>query len=76
MVCADSSSLPEVASDAALLVPPTDDAALAAAVERILTEPGLADDLRRRGAVQAARFRWEKCAAETVGVYREVAGRG
>lgn len=74
VVCADSSSLPEVAGDAALLVPPTDDAALAAAVGRILTEPGLADDLRRRGAVQAARFRWEQCAAETVGVYWEVAG--
>jgi len=73
VVCADSSSLTEVAGDAALLVPATDDEALAAAVERILTEPGLADGLRRRGAVQAARFRWEKCAAETVAVYREVA---
>jgi len=72
VVCANSSSLPEVAGDAALLVPPTDDEALAAAIERILAEPGLADELRRRGAVQAARFRWEKCAAETVAVYREV----
>lgn len=77
VVCADSSSLPEVAGDAALLVPATDDEALAAAVERILTEPGLAEELRRRGAAQAARFRWEKCAAETVAVYREVgAGTG
>ena len=73
VVCADSSSLPEVAGDAALLVPATDDEALAAAVARILTEPGLADELRRRGAAQAARFRWEKCAAETVALYREVA---
>ena len=74
VVCANSSSLPEVAGDAALLVSPTDYEALAAALERILTEPGLADDLRRRGAAQAARFRWERCAAETVGVYREVVG--
>ena len=72
VVCADSSSLPEVAGNAALLVPPTDDEALAAAVDRILTEPGLADELRRRGSVQAARFRWEKCAAETVEVYKEL----
>lgn len=72
VVCANTSSLPEVAGDAALLVPPTDDAALAAAVARILTEPGLADELRRRGAAQAARFRWERCAAETVALYREV----
>ncbi len=74
VVCADSSSLPEVAGDAALLVPAKDDEALAAAVERILTEPGLAEELRRRGAVQAARFRWETCAAETVALYGEVAG--
>ncbi|MCL4834800.1 MAG: glycosyltransferase family 4 protein [Caldilineaceae bacterium] len=73
VVCADSSSLPEVAGDAALLVPATDDAALAAAVGRILTEPGLADELRRRGGVQAARFRWEKCASETVALYGDVA---
>ena len=73
VVCADSSSLPEVAGDAALLVKPTDDEALAAAVERILIEPGLADELRRRGGAQAARFRWETCAAETVALYREVA---
>ena len=72
VVCADSSSLPEVAGDAALLVPPTDDEALAAAVERILREPGLADELRRRGTQQAARFRWETCAAETAALYREV----
>ncbi|MBI3959908.1 MAG: glycosyltransferase family 4 protein [Chloroflexi bacterium] len=72
VVCSNSSSLPEVAGDAALLVPPTDDEALAAAVERILTEPGLAADLRRRGAIQAARFRWERCAAETVAVYEEL----
>ncbi|MGB5052738.1 MAG: glycosyltransferase family 1 protein [Caldilineaceae bacterium] len=74
VVCADSSSLPEVAGDAALLVPAMDDEALAGAVERILAEPGLADELRRRGVRQAARFRWEQCAAETVAVYREVAG--
>ncbi|HRJ42848.1 MAG TPA: hypothetical protein PL105_13265, partial [Caldilineaceae bacterium] len=54
-------------------VPATDDAALAAAVGRILTEPGLADELRRRGGVQAARFRWEKCASETVALYGDVA---
>ncbi len=75
VVCSHSSSLPEVAGDAALLVPPTDDEALAAALERILTEPGLADELRQRGTAQAARFRWEMCAAETVELYREVAGR-
>lgn len=70
-VCSTISSLPEVAGDAALLVPPTDDEALAAAVQRVLTEPGLAEAMRSKGFQQAAGFRWERCAEETVAVYGE-----
>ncbi len=71
VVCSNVSSLPEVAGDAALTVAPTDDAALAAAIRRVLVEPGLADTLRTRGFVQAAQFRWDRCAQETVAVYQE-----
>lgn len=74
VVCSNSSSLPEAAGDAALLVPPTDAAALAAAVRQLITEPGLADRLRTRGINRAAAFRWERCAQATVEVYREVVG--
>jgi glycosyltransferase involved in cell wall biosynthesis len=70
VVCSNASSLPEVAGDAALLVPPTDAQALADAVALILTQPALAAALRQRGLQQAARFRWETCAAQTVAVYR------
>ncbi len=71
VVCSNVSSLPEVAGDAALTVAPTDDEALAAAIRRVLVEPGLADTLRARGFVQAAQFRWDRCAQETVAVYQE-----
>lgn len=70
LVCSNVSSLPEVVGDAALLVPPTDVDALAAAIRLVLAQPALADALRRRGPIQARRFRWERCAAETVEVYR------
>ncbi|MCS6827968.1 MAG: glycosyltransferase family 4 protein [Caldilinea sp.] len=73
VVCSNVSSLPEVVGDAALLVPPTDVDALAAALRLVLTQPALANTLRRRGPVQAGRFRWERCAAETVEVYRRAA---
>ncbi len=75
VVCSNASSLPEVAGGAALLVPPTDDEALAGAVARVLREPGLAAGLREQGFAQAARFRWDRCAAETVGVYAEMMAR-
>jgi glycosyltransferase involved in cell wall biosynthesis len=74
VVCSSASSLPEVAGGAALLVPPTDVQALADAAALILTQPALAAELRRRGLQQAARFRWETCAAETVAVYRWAVG--
>ena len=74
VVCSNVSSLPEVAGDAALLAPPTDDEALAAAIKRILTEPGLASALSTKGFAQANRFQWERCARATVEIYRQVRG--
>ena len=68
------SSLPEVAGDAAVLVDPTDEVALADALERLLTDPTFADDLRRRGAEHAGRFSWAATARATVEVYRLVSG--
>jgi len=75
VVCSDTSSLPEVAGDAALQVMPTDAEAWAAAIGRVLTEPGLADVMRTKGLVQAAKFRWDRCAQETVAIYQETVVR-
>ena len=75
VICSDVSSLPEVAGGAALLVPPGEDEALAAAIRQLLDEPTSVADLRERGQRQAARFRWSTTARETVALYREVAAR-
>jgi glycosyltransferase involved in cell wall biosynthesis len=74
VICSNSSSLPEAAGDAALLIPPTDAEALAAAVQRLINEPGFADRLRTQGGNRAASFRWERCAAESVELYRQAIG--
>jgi glycosyltransferase involved in cell wall biosynthesis len=73
VVCADASSLPEVVGDAALLVPPTDEAALATALERLLEDTTLRATLRQRGLARAARFTWAACAAQMRELYRRVA---
>lgn len=75
VVTTTAATLPEVVGDAALAVPPGDPAALAAALERVLTDPALAADLRARGRVRAAGFTWAATAAATVAVYREVTAR-
>ena len=63
-IVADTSSLPEVVGDAALLVDPHDPGDLADAMRRVLQEPGLAADLSARGPRQAARFSWERSAEQ------------
>jgi glycosyltransferase involved in cell wall biosynthesis len=49
VICSNTSSLPEVAGDAALLVDPADVRALAGAMERALTDEALRVTLRARG---------------------------
>lgn len=73
VICSNVSSLPEAAGDAALQIDPLDDVALAAAVQRVTQEEGLAAAMHTKGVAHAARFRWERCAAETMAVYQAVA---
>lgn len=66
-------SLPEIAGDAALLVDPMDIEALAGALERVCTDAALRQHLRLAGLARAAQFSWQRCAEETLAVYRRVA---
>ncbi len=72
VVTSDTSSLPEVVGDAALLVDPDDPAALAAALSRLLADPALRAALRERGIRRAADFSWSRTAAATRAVYDAV----
>ncbi len=75
VICSRVSSLPEVAGDAALLVPPNDAAALAQSIEELLGNPSRVASLRERGLRRAAQFAWSTTAEKTVDLYREVAAR-
>ena len=74
VVTANSSSLPEVAGEAALLVDPYNVAEIAAAMRRVLEDRELAEALRQKGLARAATFTWEKTARETIAVYEKVLG--
>ena len=75
IVCSNRTSLPEVVGDAALSVDPDDTNALAVAMQAILTNATLRDDLRARSLSRAAQFSWRKAATETVAVYEEALAR-
>jgi glycosyltransferase involved in cell wall biosynthesis len=73
VVASNSSSLPEVLGDAALLVDPHDTAGLAEALGRVLHDEALRAAMRARGLKQAQRFSWLDTAQRTLEVYRLVA---
>jgi glycosyltransferase involved in cell wall biosynthesis len=71
VVSTTSSSIPEVAGDAAVLVDPHDEQAMAAAIHELWTDHALAARLRAAGAERARQFSWDRCAALTVEAYRQ-----
>jgi glycosyltransferase involved in cell wall biosynthesis len=73
-IVSNSSSLPEVTGSAALLFDPTSLEAFEGCMTRVLTDPGLYEDLGQAGLRQAARFSWSRSAAETLEVYRTALG--
>jgi glycosyltransferase involved in cell wall biosynthesis len=73
VITSSISSLPEVAGDAALLVDPTDTKALAFALQRLVKDSSLREDLSRRGLQRSGLFTWRQSAEKTLTVYWRVA---
>jgi glycosyltransferase involved in cell wall biosynthesis len=73
VLCSDTTSLPEVAGDAAFYFDPTDPAAIAGAIERLEADPLLATELIARGRARARTFGTRReMAAAYLRVLREV----
>ena len=70
---ADTSSLPEIAGDAALLVPPRDVEAWAELLNGLWADAAARAEFARRGIARAATFSWVRAAHETLAVYRRIA---
>lgn len=74
VACSNASSLPEVAGDAALLFDPHDQAAIVAAIERLLGDARDAKRLHERGLARTKLFSWERTASLTLDSYRRALG--
>lgn len=75
VVVADRASLPEVVGDAGLLVDPEDPEAIAAGLNRVLTDEDMRASMAALGLERASGFSWERVARETLDVYRAVVDR-
>ena len=65
MIASSASSLPEVVGTSGLLVDPGDVEGWTAALERVLGDGQLRQDLRAHGLQRAAGFTWQRAAAAT-----------
>jgi len=71
VITSTTSSLPEVVRDAALLVDPSDTAAIAAGMQRIATDHVLRETLTERGFTNVRRFSWAACAQSVLSVIEQ-----
>lgn len=72
VLTSNTSSLPEVAGGAALLVPPHDEHEIAEGISALASDQRLRSRLREAGLARAAQFSWRRTAEATVEVYRTV----
>jgi glycosyltransferase involved in cell wall biosynthesis len=74
VVTSDMSSMPEVGRDAAALVDPHNPAEIAAGITRLLESESERAKLARYGRARAEKYRWEKCAEDSLAFFRRVSG--
>jgi glycosyltransferase involved in cell wall biosynthesis len=75
VIAANRSSIPEVVGNAAILIDPECEEELSAAMSTVLEDRSRRDELIRLGRDRAKQFSWDRMAAETRDLYREVVGR-
>lgn len=66
VICSNTTSLPEVAGEAALQFDPQNITQMVARMEQVLFNPEVSESLRIKGIERAKLFSWEKCARETL----------
>jgi glycosyltransferase involved in cell wall biosynthesis len=72
VVAANTSSIPEIAYDAALFFEAKDARGMSETIALVLSNERLKSDLIQKGLKRNAIFSWEKCAGETLSVYKKV----
>jgi glycosyltransferase involved in cell wall biosynthesis len=72
VVTSNTTSLPEVAGDAAHYVNPLDEIDIAEAFGKLERDTDYREMFKRKAVIQAERFSWEKSASEILHIYSEV----
>jgi glycosyltransferase involved in cell wall biosynthesis len=68
----NTSSMPEIGGDAAVYFDPYSIDDMRKQIERVITSTTLQNELVKKGQEQVKKFSWEKCAKETMEVYKKL----
>ena len=69
VITSNTSSLPEVVGDAALLIDPLSEEELRSAIIKVVSDPTLRQSMSEKGLARARKFSWEQIARDTLKVY-------
>jgi len=69
VIVSNVTSLPEIVGEAGMLIDPTSQEELCRAMQRLISEPGLRDELRRKAPQRASQFSWHSAAAQVKDLY-------
>jgi glycosyltransferase involved in cell wall biosynthesis len=72
VIASNRAALPEIVADAGLLFDPEQEGAIVSALVRVLSDPALADDLRRRALARAGLYTPARTTGRILGLLREV----
>lgn len=72
VICSNASSIPEVVGEAGAYFDPADADAMQAEIERVLASENDRKLLILKGRERLKGFSWDRCAAETLGVYKNL----
>ncbi len=74
VVSSDATCLPEIYDQAAHYFDPSDTVSMADAINEVLTDKPLRDDLIKKGRSQVKKYSWRKMAEQTLQVYEDALG--
>lgn len=72
VITSNTSSMPEVAGEAALIIDPFKPEEITAEMIRIISNKELRDDLINKGFVQSAKFSWKAMAENVLSIYHQM----
>jgi len=71
VICSNTSSMPEVAGDAAILISPEDEIALAEAIDKVMEDKDLSQQLIGAGYSRVKKYSWSKTAQKTNSIFQQ-----